>query len=309
MEVSTDVIIVGGGPAGLTAAQYCARGNLRTLLFEGAAQGGQALHIDNLENYPGVANTTGFELAQNMEKQAINFGAKIENASVKKIEKKDNIFFVETDSGNFSCYAVIAATGAKHRKLMVPGEGEFTGRGVSYCAACDAPFFKGKKILAIGGGDSACDESVFLSKIADRVVLIHRKEMFRAQKSIAERVLNNKKIEVRFNTKCIGLKGGAKLERAALCGAEGNNYEEDFDAAFIFIGSDPQTSVFPDVKKESNGYIITDFNMATSTAGLFAAGDVRATPFRQIAVSVGDGAIAAHAADFYIDGLKGQSYK
>ena len=311
MQTDRDIIIIGGGPAGLTAALYGARGNLKTLLIEELATGGQALQIHNIENYPGFAKQiSGAELSKEMEDQALKFGAEIINASVKKVEKKDNIFHVSTDSGEFTGYAVIIATGAKHKMLGIEGEEKLSGMGVSYCATCDGPFFKNKKILAIGGGDTACSESLFLAQITDKVVLIHRKERFRAQKVLAERVLKNKNIEVRFNTECKEIKGESKVEKALLMGADGKKYEEDFDAVFIFVGTTPQTNGLPaDLEKDESGYIVSDNEMKTSVDGLFAAGDVRTTPLRQIVVSCSDGAIAAHSAENYINELKGLSYK
>ncbi len=309
MNAEKDIIIIGGGPAGLTAAQYSARGNLKTLLIEEMGSGGQVLLINDLENYPGFKEPiSGMKLSDDMEKQALKFGAEIINESVTKIEKKGNIFHVITDSGEHTSYAVIVATGAKHKKLMVKGEDEFSGRGVSYCATCDGPFFKNKKILVVGGGDAACDEATYLSKLTDKVVMIHRKERFRAQKALAERVEKNKNIEIRFNTECREIKGTAKVEKVVLETTDGKRYEEEFDAVFIFIGSLPQTKVLPDVSKDEAGFVIVDCNMETSIKGLFAAGDVRDTPFRQIIVSCGDGAIAAHSAALLIDELKGNAY-
>jgi len=309
MNAEKDIIIIGGGPAGLTAAQYSARGNLKTLLIEEMGSGGQVLLINDLENYPGFKEPiSGMQLSDDMEKQALKFGAEIINDSVTRIEKKGNIFHVITDSGEHTSYAVIVATGAKHKKLMIKGEDEFSGRGVSYCATCDGPFFKNKKILVTGGGDAACDEATYLSKLTDKVVMIHRKERFRAQKALAERVEKNKNIEIRFNTECREIKGTAKVEKVVLETSGGKKYEEDFDAVFIFIGSLPQTKVLPDVSKDEAGFVIVDCNMETSIKGLFAAGDVRDTPFRQIIVSCGDGAIAAHSAALLIDELKGNAY-
>ena len=309
MNAEKDIIIIGGGPAGLTAAQYSARGNLKTLLIEEMGSGGQVLLINDLENYPGFKEPiSGMQLSDDMEKQALKFGAEIINDSVTRIEKKGNIFHVITDSGEHTSYAVIVATGAKHKKLMITGEDEFSGRGVSYCATCDGPFFKNKKILVIGGGDAACDEATYLSKLTDRVVMIHRKERFRAQKALAERVEKNKKIKIRFKTECREKNGNAKVEKVVLETSGGKKYEEDFDAVFIFIGSLPQTKVLPDVSKDEAGFVIVDCNMETSIKGLFAAGDVRDTPFRQIIVSCGDGAIAAHSAALLIDELKGNAY-
>ncbi|AEJ61670.1 thioredoxin reductase [Spirochaeta thermophila DSM 6578] len=316
MTPDHDVIIVGAGPAGLAAAQYAARAALDTLVIEQMAPGGQALIIDTLENYPGFPEPiSGFELAQRFETQARNFGASFLNATVKRISKKEKVFEVETTKGVLTSYAVILASGAAHRKLGIPGEKEYTGRGVSYCATCDGPFFKGKRMLVVGGGDAACDEAMYLSKLTDKIVHIHRRDRFRAQKALAQRVLNNPHIEVRFNTVAVEIRGeevnGVKKVSSVLLKRvdTGETYEEPIDAVFIFIGSDPQTGFVEGVEKDESGYIITNQEMMSSIPGLFAAGDVRNTPFRQIVVGAGEGAVAAHCAAKYIDELKGEAYE
>ncbi|GAB4367508.1 MAG: thioredoxin-disulfide reductase [Spirochaetales bacterium] len=311
-----DLIIIGGGAAGLTAAQYGARANLKTLLVEETAMGGQALIIEGLENYPGFPEPiSGFELAQRFEQQARNFGAEFLTASVKKVRKEGNLFKVETSAGVLTSYAVVIATGAKHRMLGVPGEKELAGKGVSYCATCDGPFFKNQKMLVVGGGDAACDEAMFLAKLSDRIIHIHRRDRFRAQKALANRVLNNPHIEVRFNTvleQIHGIKnpmGMEKVHKVTLKQLDtGKVYDEEVAAVFVFIGSDPNTGFIDAVEKDESGYIITDQKMQTNVPGLFCAGDSRATPFRQIVVAAGEGAIAAHSAAQYIDELLGQAY-
>lgn len=310
MSTHKDVIIIGGGSAGLAAAQYSARSNLKVLVIEEMASGGQALLIDDLENYPGFPDgINGFEFSENMEKQAKKFGAEFMNGSVKSLDKDGDIFTIETTKGLFTSSAVIIATGAKHRHLDIPGEKELSGRGVSYCATCDGPFFRDQKMLVVGGGDAACDESTYLSNLTDSIVHIHRKDRFRAQKSVAERVLKNPKIDVRFNHTLEEIIGDDKVSRVLLKKVDtGEIYEEEIDAVFIFIGSIPQTSIVGDIKKDEAGYIITDQNMETEIPGLFAAGDVRSTPFRQIVVSAAEGAIAAHIASKLIDNLRGQAY-
>ena len=311
MSTHKDVIIIGGGSAGLAAAQYSARSNLNVLVIEQMASGGQALLIDNLENYPGFPDgINGFEFSENMEKQAKKFGAEFINGSVKSIEKDSDIFSVDTSKGMFTSSAVIVATGANHRHLNVPGEDKLSGRGVSYCATCDGPFFRDKKMLVVGGGDAACDESTYLSNLTDSIVHIHRKDRFRAQKAVAARVINNPNIDVRFNHTLEEIKGDDKVTSVVFKRTDtGEIYEEEMDAVFIFIGSVPQTSLLPDIKKDEAGYIITDQNMETEIKGLFAAGDVRSTPFRQIIVSAAEGAISAHIASKLIDELRGQAYK
>ena len=313
MTAEWDLIIVGGGSAGLSAAQYGARGNLRTLLLEELASGGQALVIDTLENYPGFPEPiSGFDFTQKMEEQARKFGAELENASASAVRKENGAFVVESDRGPRTALAVVIATGAKHRHLGVPGEKEFAGRGVSYCATCDGPFFKGRRILVVGGGDAACDEAMYLSKLAGSVLMIHRKDKFRAQKSLASRVLANPRIEVRFNAECRKIEGDTAVRGARLIeNSTGREYSEEVAAVFVFVGSDPLSGLVAGmgVRIDEAGYIETDQRMQTSVPGLFAVGDVRSSPFRQIVVAAGEGAIAAHAAGQYIDEIRGEAYR
>jgi thioredoxin reductase (NADPH) len=228
---------------------------------------------------------------------------------VNSLDRREDGFTVRTSKNEYSAPAVILATGAKHRHLNIPGEEEFSGKGVSYCATCDGPFFKGRKILVVGGGDAACDETQYLSKLSDRIIQIHRRDRFRAQPSLAERVLNNPNVEVRFNSVLEEIKGDQKVTSVIIKKTDtGETSEEEMDAVFIFIGSDPQTQLVPDGEKDESGYLITDQGMATSIPGLFAVGDARATPFRQIVTSCSDGAIAAHKAAMYIDELNGRAY-
>ena len=322
-DIDADLIVIGAGPAGLTAAQYGARANLSVLVLEQLAPGGQVLLIDALENYPGIApGKTGYEFSEDLHRQAESFGAKFKTEQVMAMGKEENVFTVSLDKGiKIRAYAVIVATGAKHRTLDIPGEKEFFGRGVSYCATCDGPFFRNKKVFVVGGGDAACDEAQYLSHLTDKVILVHRRERFRAQKALAERVMQNPKIELRFNTVLKEIRGadGAKVSSVVLGRpADGNDYRdntvESADGVFIFTGTIPQTRLVSGenggVKADLDdaGYIITDQKMAASVPGLYAAGDVRSTPFRQVVTAAGDGAIAAHCAAAYIDGLKGNAY-
>jgi thioredoxin reductase (NADPH) len=311
METRYELIIVGAGVAGLSAAQYGARANLKTLVIEEMAPGGQALLIDQLENYPGILEpVSGYDLAEMMRTQAERFGAEFISASVETVEKAGNGFFIKTTDGLFGADAAIIATGARHRHLEVPGEEEFIGRGVSYCATCDGPFFKGKRILVVGGGDSACDEAMYLAKLSDKIVMIHRRDRFRAQKALAERVLSNPSIKVVFNTVAVRIGGAKKVESVVLKDVStGEMREEPFDAVFVFVGSDPNTALVPQVAKDETNSIITDDRMTTSVPGLFAAGDVRVSPFRQIVTACSDGAVAAHAASQYIDETRGAGYR
>jgi len=320
-----DLIIIGAGPAGLTAAQYAARANLKVLVIEQFASGGQALVIDLLENFPGniadfdlAGNTftgikSGYEFAASLHKQAENFGASFFSGTVSSFKKENDKFLIEMEDGTiYTAAAVIVATGAKPRLLNVPGEKEFSGKGVSYCATCDGSFFKGKKIIVAGGGDAACDEARYLSRLTDKVLLIHRRGEFRAQKALVQRTLNNPNIKIRFNTIIKEIKGAstensklaAKVNSVILADTEtGHVYEEETDAVFIFAGTVPQSSLVNDlnVQIDESGYIITDQKMATGIAGLYAAGDVRSGAFRQVVTACADGAVAAHNAAGYIN--------
>ncbi len=307
-----DFAIIGAGAAGLAAAQYGARANLKTIVIEEMAPGGQALLIDNLENYPGILEPiNGYDLAERMRAQAEQFGSAFFDGSVSRITKESGRFLIETSAGTIESLTVLIATGAKHRMLEIPGEKEFIGKGVSYCATCDGPFFKGQRMLVVGGGDAACDEATYLSKLSDKIVMIHRRDRFRAQRALGQRVLSNPSIQVRFNTIAKEIKGDTKVRSVVLENVVTHEeVEEAFDAVFVFIGSIPQTQFLQgtNVKLDETGYIVADCNMQSSLPGLFAAGDVRSTPFRQIITAAADGAIAAHSAANYIDEQRGQAY-
>ncbi|MCL2265349.1 MAG: thioredoxin-disulfide reductase [Treponema sp.] len=314
-----DLIIIGAGPAGLTAAQYGARANLKVLVIEKLSAGGQALVIDVLENFPGnveqtdakgnvtAAPKSGYEFAVDMHRQAENFGASFFYGTVESLKKENDIFTLSLSDGAVrKAAAVIIATGAKPRLLDVPGEKEFQGRGVSYCATCDGNFFRNKKIFVVGGGDAACDEARFLSRLTDKITLIHRRDSFRAQKALVKRTLDNPNIEVRFNTVIKEIKGDVKVKSVILSNVLTNKTnEEQADAVFIFAGTVPQTSLFAQNDfnglLDESGCVITDQKMSTNVKGLFAAGDVRAGAFRQVVTAAADGAAAAHYASEYLD--------
>ncbi|MDR2842217.1 MAG: FAD-dependent oxidoreductase [Spirochaetaceae bacterium] len=307
-----DLLIVGAGPAGLTAAQYGARAGLRVLVFEQDSVGGQALLIDNLENYPGnTAGKSGKALVLEMHKQAMDFGAEFSNSKALALSKNSDWTLVLEGGEQICSAAVILASGASHNTLDVPGEQEFSGNGVSYCAACDGPFFKNKKIFVVGGGDSACDEARFLSNLSSKITVLHRRDKLKAQKSIAKRVLNDPAIKVRLNTAVSKIKGSGKVESIVIKDlVSGNETEESADAVFVFTGIVPRNELFLNAsaghvpKVDSGGFIVTNQLMATSLQGLFAAGDVCATPFRQVCVACGQGALAAYSAAQYIEGLR-----
>ncbi len=313
MKPEYDVVVVGAGVAGLTAAQYAARANLKTLVIESVTPGGQALIIDDLENYPGqVTPIDGYSLIESFQKQAEQFGAEMIMSKVKSITKSYDLFTIETRKRTVTSYTVIFATGAQHRHLGAIGEEEFGGRGVSYCATCDGPFFREKNILVVGGGDSACDEATYLSKLSENVTLIHRRDRFRAQASLAERVQKNKNITVKLNHELVKIEGDGKVEQVTLLNNEtGEEYTAPMDGVFIFVGSIPQTELlddFSEIEKDETGYIKTNEYMESALPGLFVAGDVRATPFRQIVTAASDGAVASHGAGLYIDNLLGKAY-
>ena len=307
MEV--DLLIIGAGPAGLTAAQYGARAELSVLVVEQLAPGGQALVIDVLENYPGNVGEppkSGYDFAMDLHKQAKDFGASFLTAEVSSIKKEAGFFTVNlSDGSSHTAKAVIIATGSKPRLMGIPGENEFAGRGVSYCATCDGNFFKGKRILVAGGGDAACDEARFLSRLSDKITMVHRRDAFRAQKSLVERTLANPNIKVRLNTVIKEIKGAQKVGSVVLADTvTGAVMEEETDAVFIFVGTVPQSMLVKDLAAlDDNGYIITDQKMATNVPGLFAAGDIRSGAFRQVVTAAADGATAAHNAAAYIDSL------
>jgi thioredoxin reductase (NADPH) len=310
MRDDIDLLIIGGGPAGLAAAQYGARAALKTALAEKNALGGQALFIHTLENYPGnIAGESGGALCEALAKQAADFGAELLLSPVVSLAKNGGVFEAATDEGRlFRARAVIIASGAGHRKLAVPGEAELTGAGVSYCASCDGAFFKNKKIFIAGGGDAACDEALFLSRLTGSLTVLVRRGVFRAQKALARRVLENPAIQVRFHTKVRRILGGGRVTALELEDAQsGEAWTEEAEALFICAGIVPDTALVRQsglpVEWDEGGFIKTDERRATAVAGLFAAGDVRSSPFRQVVVAASDGAVAAHSAAEYIAGL------
>ncbi|MBP5443700.1 MAG: thioredoxin-disulfide reductase [Treponema sp.] len=306
-----DLIILGAGPAGLSAAQYSARANLKTLVLDQGLGGGQAANIFNLENYPGVfPPVQGWQWIATMKNQAESFGAQIKQAAVSSIDKIEGHFVVKTNNTQYTSLALVAATGAEHRTLGAEGEKEFSGRGVSYCATCDGPFFRNKDVVVVGGGDSACDEAVYLATLCSHVTVVHRKSQFRAQKAVAQRVLSNPKISVRFNSSVTRILGDKTLSSVELTDTvSGEKSTLETSGVFIFVGMIPQTSLFSSLKTDEAGYIITGEDMETSIPGLFAAGDVRSKTFRQIVTACSDGAIASHSAQNYIRLLKNEEYK
>ncbi len=304
--MASDLIIIGGGPAGLTAALYGSRGGLDTLVLEAGIPGGQVGSTDRIENYPGFPEgINGFELATKFAEQVQHFGARLEMATAKEVDFNERIKKIKTEGGEFEAGAIIIATGARPRLLGVAGEKEFSGRGVSYCATCDGAFFKDKKVAVVGGGDSAVEEALFLTRFARQVTIIHRRDALRAAVLLQERARKNTKINFHWDTVVDAIKGTERVQGLRLRNVKNNAIrEEDFDGIFIFVGLEPNTAFLgSSLTLDAEGYIVTSENLVTSAAGIFAAGDVRSKEFRQVSTAVGDGAAAAMAAERYLANL------
>jgi thioredoxin reductase (NADPH) len=305
-DVDFDLVIIGGGPAGLTAGLYAARSRLKTLLLEGHLPGGQVLITDWVENYPGYPDgVTGIDLVRGMTDQARRFGLEMGIENVEALSRDGRVNVVHAGDRAIRTHAVIIATGASPRKLGVPGEEQFFGRGISSCATCDGPFYRDRVVAAVGGGDTAVQESVFLTKFVSKVYLIHRRDQFRAEKILQERALKNEKIEVVWDTVVTGVSGLTNVEKIHIRNVKtGDSRTLKAEAFFVWIGIRPNADFLGDeLDRDDLGFILTDHRMASSAAGIFAAGDVRATPLRQIATAVGDGALAAYSAEHYIEQL------
>ncbi len=302
-----DVIIVGGGPSGMSAAIYASRARLKTLLIEKAGCGGQIAITDHLENYPGFEEgINGFELAMKMEKQARTFGCEIVYGEASFIETDDAIKkVVLSDKKEYFTKTIIIASGANFKKLGVEGEQEFIGKGVSYCATCDGPFFRNKEIAVVGGGDSALQEALYLTKFATKVNLIHRRDQFRAAKILQEKVFAEPKINIIFDSVVEKISGNLSVEQVILKNVKNNiSSPVSVNGVFVFVGWLPNTKFLENTKIKLNdaGYIVTDDNMNTSIEGIFACGDVRQKILRQVVTAAGDGAIAAISAQHFIEG-------
>ncbi len=298
-----DLIIIGGGPAGLTAGIYAQRARLKTLLLEKEMLGGQIAVSDVIENYPGFPSISGADLMERFEQHARGLGLEIKMADVMDILDRDKEKIIKTSEGDLIAKTVIVATGAKPKRLGISGEKEFTGKGVSYCATCDGPFFKGHKVLVVGGGDTAVKEAVYLSRIAGRVYIAHRRDQLRAEKVIQEKVFSTPNIEMLWSHVLKEIKGKTGVEKVILQNLKDNSVRElDVKGVFVFVGINPTTD-FVDVEKDKNGFIKTDQGMQTSVKGIFAAGDCRTTPLKQVSTAVGDGAIAAFMAEKYIEDM------
>lgn len=292
-----DILIVGAGPGGMSAAQYGSRAGYSTLVLDPMGPGGQLLYIDAIENYPGLRETSGYLLSEAMEKQCASFGVEMDYGAVSSISKEGNLFVSQTDIGEVESKAVILATGASHRHLGVKGEEEYRGKGVSYCATCDGPFFRGKKVVVAGGGDTALTDALYLSKLCSTVTIVHRREEFRAQKALQDKIAKVGNISTVMGRNIVEIKGdGSSVKEVVLDGGE----TIEADGVFVFIGTVPNSSLVERIAKTENGFVVTDDSMETTLPGLFASGDVRNTTFRQVVTAASDGAKAAHGADEYI---------
>jgi thioredoxin reductase (NADPH) len=301
-----DLIIIGAGPAGLTAGLYAARAQLNTLLFERLAPGGQVLNTDWVENYPGFPDgISGFDLADKMKTQAERFGLRIQNEEVIGLELSLEKKTVITHNGEMETKALILASGATPKQLGIEGERPFVGKGVSYCATCDGPFYRDQDVAVIGGGDTAAEEAIFLTRFASRIYLCHRRDRLRAIKLLQDRIVAEEKIEIVWDTiplKILGENGvdGIELKNVKT----GNIFRKEVHGVFVFVGTLPNTEVVKGkVELDENEFIKTNNEMETSVPGVFAAGDIRSKPFRQIATAVGEGAAATYSVERYLESL------
>lgn len=301
-----DIVVVGAGPAGMTAGLYAGRSMLNTVVLERGAPGGELLNTEMIEDYPGFEHVEGWDLAQKFAAHAAKFGGHIVNANVDRVKRlPDGTFETRADNGDaWHSEAVIVTAGGTPIKLGIPGEAEYAGKGVSYCAVCDGAFFKGHVIAVVGGGDAACEEADYLTRFGTKVYLIHRRDEFRASKIVQQRVRANPKIEIIFDTVVDQIHADAKglVDHLALRNVKtGATSTLAATGIFVFIGFKPNTGIIADhVDHDASGYLITDWNMQTSIPGLFAAGDVRVQLTRQVTTAVGDATTAAVAAEKYL---------
>ena len=309
-EIMYDVIIAGAGPAGMTAAVYASRGNLKTLMIERGMPGGQMADTEDVENYPGFDSILGADLSSKMFEHAKKFGAEYGYGDIKDVIDHGDHKVVLAGDKEYKTKSLIITTGAQYTKLGIPGEEELTGRGVSYCAVCDGAFFKEREITVIGGGDSAVEEGIYLTKFAKKVTIIHRRDELRAQKIIQERAFNNDKVEFIWDTIPETINGtDGKVSSVSLHNVKtGEKYDRPTDGVFIYIGMDPLSEPFKNLGiVDEDGYIPSNENMETSVPGIFSAGDIRVKELRQIVTATGDGSIAAETAQAYLDELEEKS--
>jgi len=301
-----DLIIIGGGPAGLTAGLYAARSRLKTLLLEKLSPGGQVLLTDTVENYPGFPDgISGFELMDLMRRQAENFGLTIQNQEVIRLHLSPEMKEVVTEKGTLESRSLILTTGAMPRKLAIEGEERLTGKGVSYCATCDGPFYRDREVAVIGGGDTAVEEALYLTRFARKVHLVHRRNALRATKLLQERALAQQKIAFVWDTIPLRILGEAGVEEIELKHVKSGDLSRlRVDGVFVFVGYDPNNDLLKGLLElDSYGFVVTDNDLKTSVPGVFAAGDIRSKLLRQISTAVGEGATAAFAAERYLENV------
>jgi thioredoxin reductase (NADPH) len=311
-EQILDAVIVGGGPAGLTAGIYLARARMEAVLVEKQAPGGAPALTEKIENYPGFPEgVAGFELVDRMRLQAEGFGLRINPYNpLTGLRDEGEVKVLETEEGELRAHAVILATGMRPAPLDVPGEEEFHGKGVSFCATCDGAFFRDAVVAVVGGGDSAVEEAMFLTRFARKVVIIHRRDRLRAGKILQERVLAHPKVEVKWKKVVKEIRGDRKVNGLLLGDVEDGSEEEiAVDGVFLYVGNIPNTeAVQGTVELDPKGYILTGVSLETNIRGVFAAGDVRSGGVWQVAAAVGDGVRAALNAQFHVENLRGTAY-
>ncbi len=303
-ELLFDCLILGAGPAGFSAGIYASRGNLKTAIIDINMFGGQPSNYFELENYPGFPIIGGYELMEKFEEHTDKFGVeKFPMVEIERVNLLGGLKEIETKENIFKANTVIIATGAQAKKLNIPGEAEYKGRGVSYCAVCDGTFYKDKIVAVIGGGNSALEEAHYLTKYAKKVYIIHRREGLRADKIVCSRVCQNNKIEFILNSSVVEIKGTDVVKKIIIQNTKTDEIKElEVDGVFPYIGLSPNVELFSgQLKQNKNGFIETDVNMQTSVRGVFAAGDVRNTPLRQVITAAADGAIAAQSAIKYLE--------
>jgi thioredoxin reductase (NADPH) len=306
-----NVIIIGSGPAGLTSALYTARANLEPLLFTGNEIGGQVSITNEVENYPGFPEgLTGPEMIERFQKQAERFGARIEYAEVTEVDFDAQPFRIKSYDSEHEAKAIVIATGASPRKLGVSGEVDFTGRGVSYCATCDGFFFRDKDVIVVGGGDSALEEAVFLTKFASRVRVVHRRDELRAGFTLQERAKRNEKIEFVWDTVVTEINGDGAVESVQIKNVKTDKVSTlETEGVFIYIGHYPNSQLFKDkLEMDQHGYLTTDRRTRTSVQGVFAAGEIADPVFRQVVTSAGEGCKAAIQVERYLAELEDRAY-
>lgn len=306
MREPLDLIIIGAGPAGLTAGIYAGRARITTVILEKGIPGGNIILSDRIENYPGFEGSSPFELMETMRKQAEKFGAEIRQGEVVGIKKENGLWKVRTSTEEYIARAVIVATGTTHKKLGVPGEEKLIGRGVSFCATCDGPFFRGKEVVVVGTGNSGIQEGIFLLKYASKIIFVELLPYLTADKILQEEIREKENVEFLLEHVLTAINGEERVESVEVKNLKtGEKKVIPCSGVFIYAGLVPNTDFLKGVvEMDEQGYIITSQNLETSEKGMFAAGDVRANAFQQVIVAAGDGATAAHSAIKYIENLK-----